>query len=226
MQQNLKLNMLDCLSFLTAAVCHDLGHDGFTNGFHVNANTPRAIDSNDVSVQEHYHAAELFRILTKKQNNFVEGLSKDEYKIFRKRIIGLIMATDMSHHAEAVSKLNGTISEFDIAEGKNVEKLTEGLNETELFKTQQFIMESALHCCDISQQTRSFAIAKEWTYLLFEEFFMQGDIERSREIPISMLCDRNSTNVAGAQPGFVNFVTLPVYNPLSNIFPVLVECVD
>ena len=226
MQQNLKLNMLDCLSFLTAAVCHDLGHDGFTNGFHVNANTPRAIDSNDVSVQEHYHAAELFRILTKKQNNFVEGLSKDEYKIFRKRIIGLIMATDMSHHAEAVSKLNGTISEFDIAEGKNVEKLTEGLNETELFKTQQFIMESALHCCDISQQTRSFAIAKEWTYLLFEEFFMQGDIELSREVPISMLCDRNSTNVAGAQPGFVNFVTLPVYNPLSNIFPVLVECVD
>lgn len=58
--------MLDCLSFLTAAVCHDLGHDGYTNGFHVNAVTPRAIDSNDVSVQEHYHAAELFRILTKK----------------------------------------------------------------------------------------------------------------------------------------------------------------
>lgn len=143
--------MLDCLSFLTAAVCHDLGHDGFTNGFHVNANTHRAIDSNDVSVQEHFHAAELFRILTKKQNNFVECLSKDEYKIFRKRVIGLIMATDMSHHAETVSKLNGTISEFDISEGKNVEKLTEGLNETELFKTQQFIMESALHCCDISQ---------------------------------------------------------------------------
>ena len=61
------------------------------------------------------------------------------------------MATDMSHHAEAVSKINGTVSEFDISDGKNVEKLTEGQNESELFKTQQFIMETALHCCDISQ---------------------------------------------------------------------------
>jgi hypothetical protein len=50
MQQQLKLNKLDCLSFLTAAVCHDLGHDGLTNGFHVNAVTQRAIDSNDISV--------------------------------------------------------------------------------------------------------------------------------------------------------------------------------
>jgi hypothetical protein len=57
--------MLDCLSFLTAAISHDLGHDGFTNSYHVNVVTQRAIDSNDVSVQEHFHAAELFRILSK-----------------------------------------------------------------------------------------------------------------------------------------------------------------
>ena len=42
------------------------------------------------------------------------------------------MATDMSHHAEAVSKINGTVSEFDISDGKNVEKLTEGQNESEV----------------------------------------------------------------------------------------------
>ena len=46
----LKLNKLDTLSFLLAAVCHDLGHDGFTNVYHVNAMTDRAIDYNDVSV--------------------------------------------------------------------------------------------------------------------------------------------------------------------------------
>ena len=48
--QILNLSNLDCLSFLIAAVCHDLGHDGFTNGYHVNAVSPRAIDSNDTSV--------------------------------------------------------------------------------------------------------------------------------------------------------------------------------
>ena len=46
----LKLNKLDTLSCLLASVCHDLGHDGFNNVYHVNAMTDRAIDSNDVSV--------------------------------------------------------------------------------------------------------------------------------------------------------------------------------
>jgi hypothetical protein len=46
---------------MTAALCHDLGHDGFTNSYHVNAITKRAIDSNDQAVQESFHAAELFR---------------------------------------------------------------------------------------------------------------------------------------------------------------------
>ena len=132
----------------------------------------------------------------------------------------------MSHHVEQVSKLNAILSEFDISSGKNVEKLTEGKNESELFKSQQTIMEAAIHACDISQPTRSFDITKEWTYLLFEEFFMQGDLELSKELPISMLCDRNTTNVAGSQPGFINFVSIPMFYPLSNILPVLSECVD
>lgn len=132
----------------------------------------------------------------------------------------------MSHHQDTISKLNGLIYELHISEGKNVEKLTENKNETELFKTQQFVMEVAIHCCDISQMTRSFEVAKEWVYLLFDEFFMQGDIELAKELPISMLCDRKTTNVAGAQPGFINFVTLPLYNPFSQVLPVLNECCD
>ena len=50
LKETLKLGSLDCLSFLMAGVCHDLGHDGFTNSYHVNAITKRAIDSNDVAV--------------------------------------------------------------------------------------------------------------------------------------------------------------------------------
>lgn len=46
----LKLNKLDLLAFVTAGICHDVGHDGFNNAFHINAVSQRAIDSNDVSV--------------------------------------------------------------------------------------------------------------------------------------------------------------------------------
>lgn len=46
----LELEHIDVMAFLIAALCHDFGHDGFTNGYHVNATTDRAIRYNDVSV--------------------------------------------------------------------------------------------------------------------------------------------------------------------------------
>jgi len=83
LRQALKLNKLDCLSFLMAAVCHDLGHDGFTNSYHVNAITKRAIKSNDKSVQESFHASKMFKLLNQQNYNFTKDFSKEEFKIFR-----------------------------------------------------------------------------------------------------------------------------------------------
>lgn len=105
MHEALNLNALDCLSFLIAAVAHDAGHDGFNNSYHVNAVTGRAIEANDQSVQETFHAAELFRILSDDQCNIVENFSKEEFKLFRKRAVGMILATDMAVHAGGLAQL-------------------------------------------------------------------------------------------------------------------------
>lgn len=94
----LDLNELDMLAIIISSVCHDLGHDGFTNSYHVNALTSRAIDSNDVAAQETFHASELFRILSKDKFQFLDKLSKQEYVSFRKRALQLILATDMARH--------------------------------------------------------------------------------------------------------------------------------
>jgi hypothetical protein len=42
-----ELNSIDILSIILAAACHDFGHDGFNNGYHVNAITDRAIRYSD-----------------------------------------------------------------------------------------------------------------------------------------------------------------------------------
>lgn len=94
----IEISELDTLSMLIAGACHDLGHDGYTNGYHVNAITRRAIDSNDVSAQESFHASELFRILDNEDCQFMNELSRQEYTHFRKRSVQLILATDMAHH--------------------------------------------------------------------------------------------------------------------------------
>ena len=133
LKESLNLNKLDCLSFIIAAVCHDLGHDGYNNSYHVNATTPRAIDSNDVSVQESFHAAELFRILRNDSSNFTEKLSHEEYKIFRKRVLGCILATDMAKHAADLSHLKTLLVDYEIKDGQNVNKLIEAESDAQNF---------------------------------------------------------------------------------------------
>jgi len=58
-----QMTELDALSVCISAICHDYGHDGFTNAYHVNMVSDRAIRYSDVSVQENFHAAESFAIL-------------------------------------------------------------------------------------------------------------------------------------------------------------------
>ena len=113
----LDLNKLDCLAFLIAGICHDLGHDGLTNTYHVNSISKRAIDSNDGPVQEVFHAAEVFRILYDDHYNFCINFEREEFILFRKRVIGLILATDMASHASHLSSLNSIINENQIKNG-------------------------------------------------------------------------------------------------------------
>ena len=82
-----------------------------------------------------------------------------------------------------------------------------------------------MHSCDVSQAGRPFEIVNEWTYLLFEEFFDQGDLERKEGLPITMLCDRSTTNVSNAQPGFISFVPLPLFVSLHNVIPYVSEVI-
>ena len=88
-----------------------------------------------------------------------------------------------------------------------------------MFANQQAILEMALHACDVSPPSRSFDIAHEWTYLLFYEFFAQGDIEKEKNLPVTFLCDRETTNVATSQPGFSSFIVIPLFTTMSNFMP-------
>ena len=57
------------------------------------------------------------------------------------------------------------------------------------------MIEFCVHAADVSTNTRSFDVAVDWTMLLFEEFFNQGDMEKDQGFPVSFLCDRETTNI-------------------------------
>ena len=214
-----ELDHIDTMAFLVGAVCHDLGHDGFTNTYHSNSVTDRAIRYNDLSIQENYHVAESFNLIQRSDMSFLESLTADEFKVFRKRMIGCILATDMAKHASDLSALKSLVEAKQIRSGTNAKLALNKESDASLFKSQQFLLEMCLHSCDLSQQTRPFPTAKNWTYLLYEEFFNQGDLERSSGLPISFLCDRNATKINTSQPGFINGITVPLWVSVCEIMP-------
>ena len=60
------LESFNILSVFIAALAHDLGHDGYNNNFHATTQSELAVTYNGVSILENNSAAQLFRILKKK----------------------------------------------------------------------------------------------------------------------------------------------------------------
>ena len=78
----------------------------------------------------------------------------------------------MARHAIELANLKDKITNIK-SDGKTLEEglFGEGVDDLQIFKNQQQIMEFAVHSADLSQACRSFNEVVEWTFLLFEEFF-------------------------------------------------------
>jgi len=62
----------------------------------------------------------MFRIILRNKWNFLKNLKNEEFMIFRRRVIGLILATDMANHASHLASLNNIIIAHEIKDGENV----------------------------------------------------------------------------------------------------------
>ena len=108
---------MDLLSVVIASVCHDFAHDGLTNAYHVNRVSDRALAHNDQSVQENFHVAQSFKLLSQFEFNFMTAFTREEYLHFRKRMVGIILATDMSRHNKDHSTFKELLATKDITKG-------------------------------------------------------------------------------------------------------------
>ena len=163
---------IDCLMSLSLLVsCNN------------NNRSETAILYNDRAVLENYHVSSAFRIILDDDANILANLSKEEYREFRNLVIEMVLATDMSSHFQQIKTMKSLLNHADL----NVDKSA--------------AMSLILHCCDISHPAKLFDIHQRWTYLLMEEFFRQGDTEKSLGLPYSPLCDRNTTHIAESQIG-------------------------
>jgi hypothetical protein len=170
---------------LVAAIGHDYMHPGVTNAFLVATKNPLALRYNDLSVLENFHAASVREIFMQPEYNLLADTKAEQQYDISALITAMILATDIGNHFELVSKFKAKISSNSL-----------NLDNTNDLK---LVLSIALKCADINNLTKPNAISRVWTQLIMDEFFIQGDQERERGLPISMFMDRNSTDIPKCQ---------------------------
>lgn len=76
-----------------------------------------------------------------------------------------------------------------------------------------------LHAADISNAVKPWTLCKRWSDLVVQEFFRQGDIEKSQQLPISPNMDRNQHNQPQISLGFGDFVVQPYFESFVEFLP-------
>ncbi|GMI11599.1 hypothetical protein TrRE_jg133, partial [Triparma retinervis] len=218
------LTPLETMSLLVAALAHDVGHPGLSNGFLIKSKHSLAILHNDQSPLENMHCASLYEIVGKAEYDIFEGLTPQDWRTCRKIMISAILGTDMIHHFPLISKMqvfyemHGMPLQKIIAAGNCTVDTAPGMKDS---ANRWFMIDCFLHAADISNPVKSFDISKKWAYMVVEEFFNQGDLEKSRGDDISPMMDRSTTNIFSMQVGFIEFVVFPLYDALIKTFPSL-----
>ncbi|KAF0719697.1 Aste57867_863 [Aphanomyces stellatus] len=203
---------------LIAAACHDVGHTGYSNNFHINTNDHLAIRYAYRSPLENMHCAVAFEMLHTKECDILATLSDVEKIEVRNLIIDMVLATDNKNHSIYLGKLDRvlqSVGEDATADFSNPDD-------------QKLLLQVALHAADVSNPVKPWPIYAIWTDRIMAEFYAQGDQERELKLPISFGCDRlNPIPEAKMQAGFIMGIVKPVFKTLSEVPKVsLKHCLD
>ena len=210
---DLSLTKIQLFCLFIAAICHDVNHDGFTNVFNEKAETPLGILFKNQSVMETHHCQVAINISTKEDCNIFSNFDSNVYKICWQTIIDLILATDMAKHHSSLQKANQILDKGPLDMHNDDDKL--------------MVMQLLLKCGDISNVSRPFELADKWCDVLCEEFFRQGDLEKTNGMEYtSPLNDRSHLDKPKSQIGFYTFVCLPLFQTAARALPALQVNVD
>lgn len=166
----------------------------------------------DQSPNESHHVASAFGILFTR-HDFVSCLQPAQRRLFRSRVIDLVLATDIAHHFAVVQAMRAS-DLTDLAAGDV-----------------PLLMKAALKTADLAHTFMPWADHCAWSRLLQREMFREGDLHLAvlgAEPP--MLMDRRACALGhtfeGAQAGFFQFIVLPLLEALFAVLPSAKPCLD
>ena len=217
MDKVLDMSDLDLLSVMYSAMIHDFKHPGFNNGFMINTQSEIALMYNDKSVLENFHISESFKLL--KKYNIFEKLNAADFKILRKRTVEMVLSTDMVNHGKLVGVMNSRLCNLNEEKEFSLKKYMDENPSVNKFDIQQDFFNFVLHAVDIGHAAKPFELELKWAEMVTDEFLNQGDTEKAKNIPISFLCDRNTSNLPASQVGFIAGLVIPTFELVNKLLP-------
>ncbi|KAJ3105149.1 cAMP-specific 3',5'-cyclic phosphodiesterase 4D [Phlyctochytrium planicorne] len=204
---------LEILSILLAAIIHDFDHPGVNNAFLIASADRRALLYNDRSVLENHHCAAAFEVLGRKECAFLGGLDRSEYKGVREGVVEMVLATDLAKHFGILTLFKKKVCVGGVVGGNACAFDPVGVRED-----RTLVMQMLMKCADVSNPTKSWPEYGEWINRIMEEWFMQGDKEKSLGLSISPFCNRdaNMTSPAESQSSFIDFIVGPLFDAFGN----------
>ena len=140
-------------------------------------------------------------------------------------MIGMILATDMANHGKVMSVIKGRINASQGYNANSEITILSGDAKTK-FEEQQMVLDFFIHSADLAHNTKLFDISLQWVELLSNEFWLQGDKEKSLNLPVSFLCERTNADIPNSQVGFIKGFIIPTFDVLVQMFPSLNYTVD
>merc|ERR1719330_1846456 len=203
------LNYQDILALYCAAIAHDVGHYGFTTPFLVRTQHEIAVLYNDKSPMENMHAYIFFTTMLGKGNTFLQVNNESQWKNFRRKVITAILSTDIAHHFGFVDKLQSRVARKDtnpFMEDAKIEKDKGNVSKEDRI----LLLEAFMHTADLTHNFKPFNVHKIGLTALEDEWFLQGDEERKRGMPISPNFDRTKDTAATCQSFFLGSMVRPL----------------
>ncbi|RXG72469.1 putative 3',5'-cyclic phosphodiesterase pde-5 [Armadillidium vulgare] len=203
---------LECLSLFIGALCHDLDHRGKNNKFLLDTDSPLAAIYT-TSTLEHHHFNQTVTILQQEGHNIFSKLTSSEYKQVLGNIKHCILATDLAVFFPNKSKLttlveDGTFSWDDQEHRLMLEAVT-------------------MTASDLCASAKPWDIQAETVKVIFEEFYDQGDAEKSAgRIPIPMMDRNKPEEQPSSQVGFLSGICIPCYGLIAKLIPSSLPLLD
>ncbi|XP_063415105.1 cGMP-dependent 3',5'-cyclic phosphodiesterase-like isoform X7 [Mytilus trossulus] len=206
--KNFKLNEcmedIELFALFVSCLCHDIDHRGTNNSYQVASKSVlAALYSSEGAVLERHHFAQTMCIVNTEGCNIYENLISKDYQHVLDLMRDIILATDLAHHLKIL---------------KNIEAMAKDKFEKTNLKHRKLLLCLIMTASDLSDQTKPWDSTKHIAALIYNEFFSQGDLEKSLGRTPPEMMDREKARIPDLQIGFLDHIALPVYRVLQDLF--------